>query len=418
MRAILSAPGSRGDVNPMVAIGRALKQRGMDVIISLAEPYAPVAEAAGLTAVPIITTARFEHLLGDANVWKPVRGARAIFREVAGNFLTKHFDVIRQNHIAGQTVLVSHPLDLASRVHRDWDPATPLVDVHLAPSMLRTLDDPPRMTPWAIEHFGPQWLLRAAYWAADRFVIDPVIAGRVNQMRKDLRLAPVTRLIDQWWLSPDRILAMYPDWYAAATKSFGPRLMHCGFPLDDAVVDSAADRTAQVLPSDRPIVFTAGTAHQHCREFFADAVAACLAIDRPGWLVSSYPGNFPDQLPPSIQAHSYVSFGELFPHASAVVHHGGIGTTSQALAAGVPQLIQPMAFDQFDNTNRVQRLNCGRWLRRPRHLAAALQQLLDDESIQRSCRLVADSMERGSPTVAACEIHRLLCSTGSDGRLK
>ena len=48
LKAILSAPGSRGDVNPMIAIGRNLKRLGYDVVISVAAPYAQLAEEAGL----------------------------------------------------------------------------------------------------------------------------------------------------------------------------------------------------------------------------------------------------------------------------------------------------------------------------------------------------------------------------------
>jgi UDP:flavonoid glycosyltransferase YjiC (YdhE family) len=49
----------------------------------------------------------------------------------------------------------------------------------------------------------------------------------------------------------------------------------------------------------------------------------------------------------------------IFRHASAVVHQGGVGTTAQALRAGVPQLIVPWAHDQLDNAARVARLGCG-----------------------------------------------------------
>ena len=46
----------------------------------------------------------------------------------------------------------------------------------------------------------------------------------------------------------------------------------------------------------------------------------------------------------------------MLPRARALVHHGGIGTTAQALAAGVPQLIMPLGFDQFDNAARCRTL--------------------------------------------------------------
>src|SRR5947207_1844678 len=48
---------------------------------------------------------------------------------------------------------------------------------------------------------------------------------------------------------------------------------------------------------------------------------------------------------------------------AAVVHHGGVGTIAEAFAAGVPQLILPIAFDQKDNAIRVKRLGAGDWVR-------------------------------------------------------
>ena len=48
------------------------------------------------------------------------------------------------------------------------------------------------------------------------------------------------------------------------------------------------------------------------------------------------------------------------------VNQGGMGTTAQALRAGVPQLVIPFAHDQYDNASRVRRLGCGRVLRRGR----------------------------------------------------
>lgn len=399
--AILSAPGSRGDVNPMIAIGAMLRQRGYDVIISLAQPYATVAEAAGLNVCPVIDRGRFDHLLSNPSVWKPIRGARAIVREVIGDFLPLHDEVIRANHMPGETILVSHPLDLASRIFRETDPTTPLVDVHLSPVVLRTFDAPPRMTPWWFEFSRPAWMLRVAYWLVDTVAVDPIIVGKVNRLRSHYSLPPIRRVIDQWWLSPDRILAMYPDWFAPATKSFAPRLVHCGFPLFDA------DDSTFAAPTDRPIVFTAGTAHRHCRDFFASAVDACTALDYPGLLVSSHPQNLPSSLPPHVRTAGYVPFSSLLPHCAAIVHHGGIGTTSQSLAAGIPQLVRPMAFDQFDNATRVDRLGCGQWLRSNRRLTEVLGHILTDESMHSRCKEVAVRLHRRAAEVAADEIDRM-----------
>jgi UDP:flavonoid glycosyltransferase YjiC (YdhE family) len=65
-------------------------------------------------------------------------------------------------------------------------------------------------------------------------------------------------------------------------------------------------------------------------------------------------------LPPSIQVAAHLPFDALLPQVAVLVHHGGIGTTAAALAAGIPQLVIPFAFDQFDNAARVARLGVGR----------------------------------------------------------
>ncbi len=392
----------------MIAIGKQLRQLGHDVVISLSEPYAEIAAAAGLEVEAVVDRQRFSELLSDANVWKPLRGARAILQHMAAEFLTLHEAVIRKHHVADQTVLVAHPLDMASRVFRDADPSTPMVSVHLAPAILRTLEAPPRMSPWWFEISRPAWALRATYRLVDWAIADPILAPALNRLRCSYSLPPVTRVMDDWWLSPDRILAMYPDWFAPATRSFSPRLVHCGFPLADGDGDSFTP------PSDRPIVFTAGTAHHHCRDFFRRGVDACVKLDRPGLLLSTYAENFPDRLPESVRTMPYASFGQLLPHCSAIVHHGGIGTTSQALAAGIPQIIRPLAFDQFDNATRVETLGCGRWLRRDKLLAATLQSILGERHDVGE-RAVSPLIEIASrlrgvdgPAVAAAEIEKLI----------
>ncbi len=359
----------------MIAIGQRLRDAGHEVVISLAEPYAEIAAEAGLTVEAVIDREQFSEWLGDANFWKPIRGARAVFRKIAVDYLPLHEAVIRKHHRGGETVLVSHPLDLASRVVREADPSTRLVDVHLQPSILRTYDSPPRLSPWWFELSKPEWAVRAAYWFVDRTAIDPVINRPLDGMRASYGLKPVRRALNGWWLSPDRIVAMYPEWYAPATRSFCPRLVHCGFPLADV------DGEGSDPPTNRPLVFTSGTAHHHCREFFQRAVDACVQLNHPGLLLSTFAENFPTDLPPLVTTSRYVSFRQLLPHCSGIVHHGGIGTTSQSLAAGIPQVIRPLAFDQFDNATRIERLGCGRWLKSDKYLLETLRSILNDDSI-------------------------------------
>jgi UDP:flavonoid glycosyltransferase YjiC (YdhE family) len=80
-----------------------------------------------------------------------------------------------------------------------------------------------------------------------------------------------------------------------------------------------------------------------------------------------------------------------------VVHHGGIGTTGQALRAGKPQLVVPFFGDQPDNAGRLGRLGVGRVLKRKRYTAERasieLAALLGDPGYARRaaeiCKIVA-----------------------------
>jgi len=67
----------------------------------------------------------------------------------------------------------------------------------------------------------------------------------------------------------------------------------------------------------------------------------------------------------------------LLTRGCAVVHHGGVGTTSQGLRAGVPTLIVPFAFDQADNAAHAARLGASRTLPRKKYRAARVAKELD-----------------------------------------
>ena len=60
-----------------------------------------------------------------------------------------------------------------------------------------------------------------------------------------------------------------------------------------------------------------------------------------------------------------------------MVHHGGVGTTSQGLRAGIPTLIVPFAFDQPDNAAHAARLGGSRTLPRAKYRAARVARELD-----------------------------------------
>lgn len=112
--------------------------------------------------------------------------------------------------------------------------------------------------------------------------------------------------------------------------------------------------------------------------------------------------------PPNIFHCDYAPFSKLFPYASAVVHHGGIGTCAQALRAGIPQLITPFGMDQPDNSSRLRKFGVSDELRLKKYknstVADKLRKLLEDKDVQTRCKKLADKLKNIDPLSDVCRI--------------
>ncbi|QDV70201.1 MurG-like transferase [Rosistilla carotiformis] len=399
--AIVSAFGSRGDVNPMLALARELHRRGWRILFLTSAPYQALAEAAGFDSQSLVSQEEFDAFIAKPGLWQPVQGLRVVLGETATMLLQPTFDLLQHRVEPGNTILVTHPLDMASRIYRDLHPEVPLIGTVLAPMAIRTPHDPAKLTDWPLEISRPAWLVEASYLAADWVFIRKWLGRPVNRFRRQVGLPPIQRVLKSWYLSPDLVLGLFPDWFASHPDHWPSQLQCTGFPLEDAAGEMASANVAAAEAireqhAQPPVIFAPGTANRQASEYFQIATDACQTLNIPAILLTEFPQQLPDRLPENVVHQSYLPFRALLPHCRAIVHHGGIGTTSQALAAGTPQLIVPMAFDQFDNARRVERLGCGRSLLHRklsrRRLTQQLADLLNDDSIRARCHELRDRM--------------------------
>jgi UDP:flavonoid glycosyltransferase YjiC (YdhE family) len=155
-------------------------------------------------------------------------------------------------------------------------------------------------------------------------------------------------------------------------------------------------------------VFTPGSANRHAAQFFHAAIDATGRTRRRALLVTSYRDHLPASLPEHAHHVPYASFATLFRRAAAVVHHGGIGTCAHALAAGVPQLVMPMGFDQPDNALRITRAGVGEMILPGRftasRVAAALDRLLSGDDVAARCRRWRDRIDATDAVRQACDL--------------
>jgi rhamnosyltransferase subunit B len=407
MHALLVSTGTDGDVFPYLALGARLRARGHRVTLVTNEPYQALAAEQGLAFQALFSTAEMQEVLANPDFWHPVKSSRLLARWGV-RFLARQYELLADLAQDEDAVLVANPGVLAARLVQE-KLSRPLVSILLQPWMIPSVVAPPVMPGGlSLPCWAPRWLGRMYWRLLD--VIGYMLFGRdLNRLRATLGLRPIRRVF-QWWMSPERVIGMFPDWYGPPQVDWPRQIRLTGFPLYDG-------RTGACLPADvlefcragqPPVAFTFGTGMMHAAALFRAAGEACRMLGVRGLLLTKYESQLPAELPPGVQSCAFAPFRQLFPHCAAVVHHGGVGTVAQALAAGTPQLIVPWAFDQEDNATRVQRLGMGAWLppnqRNAVRIARTLARLLT-AATQARCRAVAarfgddDALERTAEIV-------------------
>jgi rhamnosyltransferase subunit B len=413
-KALLITFGSFGDVFPVIGLGRALQRCGAEVTVVTNDFFATTVADAGLRFVPIGTTEQYEMITANEDLWHPRRGLELVTQ--AWMALTPEtYRVIADRYVPGQTLVVAGAPVFGARIAHEHL-GVPLATIQLQPATFRSLHDTPRLPVMPPPQWQPRFCRRVVYWLADR-LIDRRIAAPLNEFRSQFRLPPVRRVLRDWWLSPQLVLGLFPAWFAPPQPDWPAQSLLTGFPLYDGVQSETLPAAARefLQAGTPPIVFTPGSAMRHGEAFFRTAIDVCTLLHRRGLLLTRYAEQLPAHLPESVRHFEFLPMSPLLPQCAAMVHHGGIGTTAQALAAGLPQLIMPMAFDQPDNAARAVRLGVARTISRrafqPRAAARLLAELLDHPDVARQCRAFAPQAASPQRLDSACHaILRLLSS--------
>ena len=368
MRVLITTWGSLGDINPYLAVAQELNKRNATVTIACNTHHQALIESKGHTFLAIRP-----HFIADAQFTR-----KAMDEYTGGRYLLRDFlmPAIRESYtdtlaaIPGHDVLVSHiatfGAPLAARAT-----GIPWVSTVLAPVSFFSQQDPSVLT------VGLRGLRQRS----------PAVTRIVNSLSKryvNRWAAPIRRLqaelgqpsarspIFEGQHSPLSVIGLFSRHFAAPQSDWPAQAIATGFPLSPAAILPPA--IEQFLASGPPpIVFTLGSSavltpgkfFQLAQElrYRAILVAGPEAADIPST--------------PDVLAVEYAPHSAVFPHAAAIVHQAGIGTTAEALRSGNPSLIVPFAHDQPDNAARCERLGVARVLGRRQLSAKSLKRELD-----------------------------------------
>lgn len=351
MRALLANIGTSGDLDPVVGLGKELQSRGHETYVVTVGHFRRLVEGAGLHFVDLEVDEAYAAFIDSPDLWNPKRSfvALAGLMRACLEPLFLRLEELRNE----QTVLAAGAMAMGARLAQEKF-GLPLATLN--------------MQPWAFFHH-PQPILEKA---------NAMMAPTLAPVRAQLGLPPVEDVFGSWFQSPQSIVGFFPDWYAPDLE-VPDCTTFAGFPLYDeaGVEEIEPELEAWLEAGEPPLIFTFGTGMTHCEALFAQCAEVCRGLGRRGILLARHLEQLPGELPEGVRGCSFIPFGQVLPRALALVHHGGIGTVSQALKAGIPQLIVPFSHDQPDNAGRLSKLGVAEVLPPDQFLAPAAQALLE-----------------------------------------
>ncbi len=408
LRVLLVAIGTTGDVYPFLGLGAALRARGHHITMATHAHFSHAVSSHDFEFLELGTQAQYDAMIRDPGLWHPNTGLKVLAQQCLHEATETVFNLIEQHYRPGETVVVTSGLAFGARVAQDLY-GIPLATVLLQPYCLRSISRAPILRA-GLQSINamPRLARRLIFRLADAWA-DRIVAAPINRLRTRYALPPVHRVFANWWYAPDLVLGLFPSWFAPPQPDWPPQTQLTHFVnYDHATLAQLPAEAERFLDAgEPPIVFAPGSAMMHAQSFFEQSLAACRRLKQRGILLTPYPHQLPTSLPEHVRHFDYLPFSQLLPRCAAIVHHGGIGTLAQALAAAVPQVICPRAWDQFDNAARLEALGIARSLHARRYRARAVAQTLSDlmqsQQVAAACRDYAARCQGPSPAMAACE---------------
>lgn len=402
MRIVCSTFGSAGDVFPLLGLALELRSRGHSILFVTNSHFESLVRHHELEFAAMGTDADFDACIRNPALWEPKKAFSHVVRTVQP-ILRDHYQVLVEENRKGPFASIANCFGFSARLAHETM-QVPTLTFHLQPAPIWSRIAPPKLPGL----FGPPWLQNILFNIGERFLIDPAVCPWLNPWRRELGLQPIKK-VTRWWNSPDGVLCFFPRWFAPAQADWPSPVFQAEFPLWNANSDSPlSPMVAEFLEAGTPpLVFTPGSANVHGADFFDESAKACELLGERGILLTKYPEQIPSHLPANVIHVPYVPLDQLLPRCRAFVHHGGIGSLSQGFAAGIPQVIRPLAHDQFDNADRLQKLGAGGSLSvhdySAGRLAVKLKSLLDQPAVHSACQQFAERMNERTGLAEAAQ---------------
>ena len=351
MKVLLSSIGSRGDVQPILALALELRALGHQARLCVAPNFKEWIESYGLECMPIGPD--LKKLTGGTVPGKPVLPPKEQLQQMAEQSVRTQFHVIAEAARDCDLVVAGGALQIATRSIAEVQ-KIPYIFAAYCPAILPSPSYPPPKTggqyPFSLSESENLQL-----WEKNEEEFN-LFRTTLNEERAKLSLGPITRVrshifTDRPWLAADPVLAPASPLADLEVVQTGAWMLSEPAPLTPELEEYLADGTPPVY-----LGFGSMRASEQTARVLIEAVRrlGLRSILSRGWA----------NLTPNDTRNDCLSIGDvshdtLFPQLAAIVHHGGAGTTVTAARAAKAQVIIPHNYDQFYWAHRVQEMGTG-----------------------------------------------------------
>ncbi len=400
MRIVLVTFGSRGDVQPMLALSLALKSAGHDVLLTgppekaaWAEEYGCPFHPLGSNLTTFIDSMPDAHTMGSA-----VRFVSYVYKEMLAQF-----DVLPKI-ISGADLVVGASLVFALATVAEYM-GIRYRFIAFTPEILPSSYHPyPAFKTQSL----PRWYNRMTWMVMrtiDRFGLTRVL----NRKRRQLSLKPVR---DSWLhilgqrvivASDKEIVETPPDLEIPATQT-GYLHLHQKKPY--------LKNLERFLSAGPPPVYAGfGSMPKHDQAGNVAMIVEAVRSAGQRAIITKFwdgPSEFSDA-DDLFFLRGYPHL-DLFPHMAAVIHHGGAGTTATSAISGVPQIIVPHILDQYYWGHHVHRAQLGPkpiWRAKvtSKKLSSAIRECLSNKRIRQNAKTTSGLIkQKDSQTMTVQEL--------------
>lgn len=400
MRIGIQTYGSRGDINPWIALGQGLALAGHQVHLyytNYAGGNFNGYEVAGLTisntrilitddsAYGKVPHKRIYSLSGQELIDYTVKEIYALFEAeviAAAELLCQSNDIFISNPYLFQSSCIAEKYAV------------------------------PRINLLVECQFSPENRVSAI----NDHHINDYLLNQVNQFRRNLSLPAVANVKPEVLTSNWLNLLAYSHLFKRDEEQWGDTYQFCGYlPLEKESADIVPVALEEFIAAGKaPILFSMGSLaffegdNYDILDIFINAIqlSGCRAIIQADWK------RYRDKLPTDhhqIFTADYIPHSLILPRCAGMVHHGGAGTTHSALLNGCPSIVIAYAWDQFYWGAELQRINCSPATLKRKHLdelqlAGALRQLLCDPSFSVAAADAKRRMKRERGVAKAVKI--------------